>query len=105
VWPAQEGRRLGEAGSSQMGGGTHEVCTRPHLRTPGLRHVNGWYGVILGRSCCAQVSERHQGCPCGHAGYRAAVRGRLEAFLSSRVGLGPVFHSGRCVSLDAIKVV
>eukprot|EP01047_Picozoa_sp_COSAG01_P112010 COSAG01_NODE_40777_length_459_cov_7.375000_1_plen_101_part_01 len=69
-----------------MGGSTHEVCTRPHLRTPGLRQVNGWFRVILRRSCCAQVSERHQGCPCGHAGYRAVVQGRLEAFLSLREG-------------------
>jgi|EP01049_Picozoa_sp_SAG25_P013557 hypothetical protein len=41
VCPAQEGRRLGGKIYSQMGGGTHEVYTRPHPRMPGLRHVNG----------------------------------------------------------------
>ena len=102
---AQEGRRLGEVGYSQMGGEDHQVRTRPHLRTPGWRQVNGWFRVIGGCSCCAQVSESHQGYQCGHAGYCAVVQGRLEAFLSSREGLGQVFHSGRCVSLDAIKVV
>jgi hypothetical protein len=105
VCPAQGGRRLGGKSYSQMGGEDHQVRTRPHLRTPGWWQVNGWFRAIEGCSCCAHVSERHQGCPCGHAGYCAVVQGRLDAFLSSCECLGPVFHSGRCVSLDAVKVV
>ena len=46
VWPVQGGRRLGEAGYSHMGGEDHQVRTRPHLRTPGWRQVNGWFRVI-----------------------------------------------------------
>jgi hypothetical protein len=46
VWPAHEGRRLGEAGYSQMGGEDHQVRARPNLRTPGWRQVNGWFRVI-----------------------------------------------------------